>query len=168
MFSSLSTGHSWIVLYKGALMNTCRRLLSCNVTPLPECFCRPILSLTKRAANTHTHTRTLLLWRVCPCCSVTGSNDSIWYIQGFVCAGGRGTVVQLCTNIKEHSSKVLTNTARSSLSLFLSIFSDFIKSAFFFFLETICWPQEQPEVLHEHFTFCLLGNFNFFFFFEWA
>lgn len=31
-------------------------------------------------------------------------------------AGRAGTVVQLYTNIKEHSSKVLTNTATSSLS----------------------------------------------------
>ena len=75
-------------------------------------------------------------------------------------AGWWGTVVQSCFNIKEHSSKVLTNTATwfSSLSLSLSLVKN--QSAFFF-LETVCWPREQPEVLHEHFTFSLFEDFTF-------
>lgn len=83
---------------------------------------------------------------------------------GSLCVGGvvggregGGAVVQLCTNIKEHSSKVLTKHCHV-VSLLLSLFQN-SKCFFVCFLETICWPPEQPQALHEHFTFCLLRGF---------
>lgn len=101
-------------------MNTCRRLLSCNVTPPPfspppspppSVFCQPVHT------QTHTHS-------YCEEC-FRAASDSIWYNHswrwrhgdmrafgvGFLC------VVRFCSNIKEHSSKVWTNTATSLFSV---------------------------------------------------
>lgn len=131
---SLSTGHSWIVLYKGALMNTCRRLLSCNVTPppppspsLPECF------LSSCPISDHeSGTRALLLWRVFPRRSVTGRKwQYLIYSQRGLCVwAGGGLWFSYVPTLKNIPPRCWRTLPRRLSLLFLS-FSK--KSKCFFF-----------------------------------
>lgn len=68
-----------------------------------------------------------------------------------MCLGG--VVVQLCTNIKEHSSKVLTQHCHV-----VSLLSFSNQSAFF--LETVRWPLTTPSVARALY-FLLVGTFTF-------
>lgn len=108
---------------KGALMNTCGWLLSCNISfipPIPPSGCYPrgllwFLPVCNRNSRTHTHTLScceeLIVWY-----SVTDLNHSIWYFLQRICASGGGFWFSY-VGIKEHSSKLLTNTATSGVSL---------------------------------------------------
>lgn len=151
-------------------MNTCRRLISCNVTPLkafsplPECFCQPVPSLIAAAA------RALLLWRVPPRCPVTCSNDSIWYIhnggeglcvwEGWL-VGGRGELwFSYVPTLKNIPPRCWRNTA--TLSLFFSLSFSKLKVLFcVFFRNHLLASRTTPSVARALYFLLVMGDFTF-------